>query len=157
MTASSPHTFVIGMMVHVPRLRASGVIERVGRETVTVRIGQVAMRIRAEEATATLPPSHATSQRCATKSKVKFVASSRASENAEETIDLHGMRVQMALDRTAEAIDRALIAGLGRVSLIHGLGTGKILQALERYLPTLTVVKAFKRDAANPGVTHVYL
>lgn len=71
-------------------------------------------------------------------------------------LDLHGLRVDDALARVDAAIDRALLDDVERLEVVHGLGTGRIRDALHRHLGSLTVVAAFRLDPANPGVTWVY-
>ena len=72
------------------------------------------------------------------------------------SVDLHGMRVDEALSEITRRIDRALLDGVEQMEVVHGLGTGKVREALHKYLRTLSVVKHFKIDERNPGATWVY-
>lgn len=72
------------------------------------------------------------------------------------SIDLHGMTVDDARNRVAGYISRAILAGLDRVEIIHGIGTGKLKAAVTRDLRSLSAVKAVKPHPTNPGVTVVY-
>ena len=56
-----------------------------------------------------------------------------------------------------ERLDRAILAGLDRVQIIHGFGSGKIKEALDGLLQRTSVVKAAKQDINTPGATWVYL
>lgn len=71
-------------------------------------------------------------------------------------VDLHGLTVEDALARVVEEIDRALRHGADRLEVMHGKGTGRIRKALHRQLAAIPVVKAFRLDPGNPGVTCVY-
>lgn len=71
-------------------------------------------------------------------------------------VDLHGLRVEEAIARTVDEIDRTLRRGADRLEIVHGKGAGRIRDALHRQLATMPVVKAFKLDPRNPGVTWVY-
>ena len=71
-------------------------------------------------------------------------------------VDLHGLRVDEALSRVDEEINRALLNDADRLEVVHGLGTGRIRDALHTHLATLGVVAAFRLDPRNPGVTWVY-
>jgi len=73
-----------------------------------------------------------------------------------ERVDLHGFKVVDALAEVEKRIDRAIIADLDRLEIVHGIGTGKLLDAIHKYLSKLTVVSSFKLDEVNPGVTWVY-
>ena len=73
-------------------------------------------------------------------------------------VDLHGLRVEEAIARVVDEIDRALLRGADRVEVVHGKGSGRVRDALHRHLASMSVVvAAFRLDPANPGVTWVYL
>jgi dsDNA-specific endonuclease/ATPase MutS2 len=42
------------------------------------------------------------------------------------------------------------------MEIVHGIGAGRIRQALHAYLKGLSVIDSFKVDDLNPGVTWVY-
>lgn len=71
-------------------------------------------------------------------------------------VDLHGLLVDEALARVASEIDRSLLRGADRVEVVHGKGTGRIRDALHRYLASMPVVAAFRLDPRNPGVTWIH-
>jgi DNA mismatch repair protein MutS2 len=73
-----------------------------------------------------------------------------------DKLDLHGMRVLEAMAAVERMIDRAIIADLDRLEIVHGVGTGRIMMALHKYLATLDVVSSYRLDEINPGVTWVY-
>ncbi len=75
---------------------------------------------------------------------------------ALETIDLHGFTVAAALAEVEMRIDRAIIADLERLQIVHGIGSGRLLEAIHKYLSNLSVVSSYKLDQVNPGVTWVY-
>jgi len=74
----------------------------------------------------------------------------------KKTLDLHGLRVREALSLVEEHIDKAVLADLDMIEIVHGKGSGKIMKALHEYLSTLGVVKNFVLDECNPGTTRVY-
>lgn len=71
-------------------------------------------------------------------------------------VDLHGLTVEDALARVVHEIDVALQRGADRLEVVHGKGSGRIRDALHRYLKTMAVVASFRLDPRNPGVTWVY-
>ncbi len=75
---------------------------------------------------------------------------------ALERVDLHGFTVVQALAEVEKRIDRAIIADLDRLEIVHGIGTGRLLDSIHKYLAKCSVVASFKVDAVNPGVTWVY-
>lgn len=73
-----------------------------------------------------------------------------------DSIDLHGLTVDDARNRVAGYISRAILAGLERVEIIHGIGTGRLKAAVTKDLKSLGAVKAVKPHPTNPGITVVY-
>jgi DNA mismatch repair protein MutS2 len=71
-------------------------------------------------------------------------------------VDLHGLRVEEALAKVMDEIDRALRRGADRLEVVHGKGSGRIRDALHKRLAQLSVVAAFRVDPHNSGVTLVY-
>lgn len=90
--------------------------------------------------------------------KKKKSPSSKRSPSSESgpSVDLHGMLVEEAMDVVSARVNQAIMGGADSLRVVHGKGSGKIKSALHRYLGTLGVVKRFKLDEKNPGVTWVY-
>jgi dsDNA-specific endonuclease/ATPase MutS2 len=72
-------------------------------------------------------------------------------------VDLHGLVVAEALERVMSAVDAAILAGHGRLRVIHGRSGGRLRGALHRRLHDLPSVRAFRLDPANAGATIVEL
>ena len=49
------------------------------------------------------------------------------------SLDLRGARVDEALDALARYLDDAVVAGMPQVTIIHGLGTGALRDAVRRH------------------------
>lgn len=116
-----------------------------------VRIDAVTMWCREEdlEADLTVP---------AKSRKTKTAGQTRRPALADEIappgrVDLHGLLVEEALARVASEIDRSLLRGADRVEVVHGKGSGRIRDALHRYLASMPIVAAFRLDPRNAGVT----
>lgn len=160
--------FAIGATVAVKTLgnRKGTVVASDGRGRYRVEIGGLTVSCREDDITATDAPK-ARSRKKPREMPSPPVAggTSRSRETGPSAqgggggirIDLHGMRVEEALTRVDEALDRALLAGAERLEIVHGRGTGRIRDALHRHLASLPVIAAFKLHPANPGVTLVYL
>ncbi len=72
-------------------------------------------------------------------------------------LDLHGMTVEEALDKVEYTLDRALLNQKTLLEIVHGLGTGKLKNAIHKYLENSDCIESFKLDESNPGRTLVYL
>lgn len=66
-------------------------------------------------------------------------------------LDLRGERFEDAIIRTEKYIDDALLANYGRVSIIHGVGTGALRQGIQNYLKKHKRVKSFRFGEAGEG------
>ncbi|QDP99686.1 endonuclease MutS2 [Lysinibacillus fusiformis] len=66
-------------------------------------------------------------------------------------LDLRGERFEDAILRTEKYIDDALLANYGRVSIIHGVGTGALRQGIQSYLKKHKRVKSFRFGEAGEG------
>jgi len=72
------------------------------------------------------------------------------------TLNIIGLRVDEALPLVDRLLDQAILQGAERVDIIHGVGTGRLKQAVREHLKQHAGVKAIHGDE-NPGVTLVDL
>ena len=151
-----------GAEVIVRALRRRGVVASVLSPGVyRVQVGAMTMTLREGELDAP-PPSK--------KKKRKQEPRARATGGPDVTgrdtaggvsalasVDLHGLTVDEARNKVAGHISRAILAGLDRVEIIHGIGTGRLKAAITRDLRAIGAVRAVKPHPANPGITVAYL
>lgn len=67
------------------------------------------------------------------------------------TLDLRGYRVEEALDETEVYLDKASLANLSPVYIIHGHGTGALKQAVRGFLSTSPYVAKFRPGEDTEG------
>ena len=75
-------------------------------------------------------------------------------------IDLRGVPIEEALARVDKFLDDATLEGLGRVRLVHGVGTGRLREAIRGFLVRHPQVETFSGAPGNeggPGATIVTL
>ena len=80
----------------------------------------------------------------------------RAAARVSPTIDLHGERVEAALERLAAYLDDALLAGLDTVVIVHGIGTGALRRAVRDALrehPRVHGFRGGRKDEGGEGAT----
>ena len=65
--------------------------------------------------------------------------------------DLHGLRVDEALDRLAYALDRAASAGRSSLAINHGRGTGTLRKVVREYLRDCPYISHFAGAAQQDG------
>jgi len=76
------------------------------------------------------------------------------------SLDLRGARVDEALDALGRYLDDAALAGLDRVTIIHGMGTGALRDAVRAEAashPLVREVRAGERGEGGDGATIVAL
>jgi DNA mismatch repair protein MutS2 len=146
---------LIGSEVVVrPLANKRGVIVEARDGRVRVRVEGVTIWCREEDLAA--PPEDRKTKRARQRRQDTVGADARDEAAPGGRVDLHGLRVEEAIARTVDEIDRTLRRGADRLEVVHGKGAGRIKGALHRHLASMPVVKAFKLDPRNPGVTWVY-
>ena len=68
-----------------------------------------------------------------------------------QDLDIRGMTGEEALPLVDKFIDDAVLAGLGRVDIIHGKGTGALRKKVTDFLATHPSVRAFRPGEWNEG------
>ncbi|HSO28295.1 MAG TPA: endonuclease MutS2 [Candidatus Sulfomarinibacteraceae bacterium] len=92
-------------------------------------------------------------------SNVDAIRLSRA-RTVPSSLDLRGARVEEALDALERYLDDGSLAGLERVTVIHGLGTGALRDAVRSAAaahPLVKTVRAGERGEGGDGATIVTL
>lgn len=80
--------------------------------------------------------------------------------DTESVMDVRGKMADEALDLLVSTLDRATLAGMPTVRIIHGHGTGRLKTVLREYLKDSPYVSAFRageRAEGGDGVTIVEL
>ncbi|MFH1537380.1 MAG: Smr/MutS family protein [bacterium] len=83
-----------------------------------------------------------------------------AMEESTGEIDLHGLRVKEALEVLEKKIETLHLAGADRLRVVHGIGTGALMKAVQEYLGEHVLVKRFEPGMVTEGgigVTVAYL
>ena len=74
-----------------------------------------------------------------------------STENEERELKLIGLRAEEAIDMLEPFLNHAALSGMGEVRIIHGLGTGKLRQAVREYLSQSRLVESFRPGEAHEG------
>ena len=83
--------------------------------------------------------------------RAKSVGGAADLETDADRCDLHGLRVDEALDRLAYALDRAASAGRSSLAISHGRGTGTLRKVVREYLRDCPYIAHFSAAAQQDG------
>ncbi len=83
--------------------------------------------------------------------KVKSSHTLPIMNQVKREIDLRGMYSEAAISEVDKFIDTAILAGIHRVDIIHGKGTGALRKKIAEYLKTNSYVKSFRLGEWNEG------
>jgi len=72
-------------------------------------------------------------------------------EKIDIKLDLHGLRLEEALEKTEEYLNKAALAGLEEVWIYHGMGKGILAKGITELLKNHPLVKEFKDAPSHMG------
>lgn len=133
----------VGQTVYVERLHQQGtVVEKTGNKEWMVQLGMMKVKLPASD----LTPIKDSETPQTSGTKVQAHTASTSSE-----LDVRGERVEEAVYHLENYIDQALLANLSQVTIIHGMGTGVVRQAVQERLCTHPRVATYHDAPANQG------
>jgi DNA mismatch repair protein MutS2 len=143
----------IGDRVRVASLKSEGVVIKIQKAKGLAQVDLKGMMVQTPLDDLTRADSPAEVQR-----PVKVTYSQP--ESLPHEINLLGMTVDEALPEIEKSLDQALVGGVKQFSIIHGIGTGRLRQAVRGYLsqePRVKEIHGAKPQAGGEGVTLVEL
>ncbi len=145
----------LGSKVRVRSLDTEGVVRSLAEDSAEVQIGVLRVRAKLTELILVGGEAESGEQRAVSDvRRPKSSANMHSSPGVE--LDLRGQRADEALDLLQNYLERAYLARLPYVRIIHGKGTGKlrkvVREALQRY-PQVTSFEAGKHNEGGEGVT----
>lgn len=136
--------FVIGDSVYVPGLNQYGQVVGIGNDLV-VQMGSFRMNLQPDQVD--LQPRQPASAKPTEHTSV--VIPDADSPGME--VHLRGMRAEDALETLEKYLDRAMLAGLPYVRVVHGKGTGVLRKVAREYLQSSPLVTSYETAEANDG------
>ena len=129
-------------------------VNSLGREgrvaSITFEGGKVVVDVQGMTVKTTLDDLAATNRKSRRKTKGPRVFFHTA-DSAPTEINLLGLTVDEALPEVEKSLDQALVGGVSHFYIIHGIGTGRLRQAVRGYLKSDARVKDFHRGAPRAG------
>lgn len=71
--------------------------------------------------------------------------------SAADVLDIHGLAVEEATSEVERFIDRAFVAGVRRVRIVHGKGTGRLRRAVWQVIGRIEYVEGFRYADPHEG------
>ncbi len=151
-----------GDMVKLKSLGRTGTIKRrVDDHTFEVEIGAMKMKIPREDIAEVVGRAGENPLQAARSRKgISIQVAQDEDESAPSEINVIGENVEEATRRVEKFVDRAFLAGLPRVRVVHGSGMGILRKALRQYLqhhPHVTAVTEPPQSEGGAGATVVEL
>jgi DNA mismatch repair protein MutS2 len=151
-----------GDIVKLKSLGRTGVIKRrVDDHSFEVEIGAMKMKVARQDIAEVVSRAGETPLEAARSRKgVSVQVAQDEDESAPTEINVIGENVEEATRRVEKFVDRAFLAGLPRVRIVHGSGMGILRKALRQYLqrhPHVTGVTEPPQNEGGAGATVVEL
>lgn len=147
----------VGDRVHVSALGKGVVMEVRNGGRYLVEIKGHAFEVKANQILPMAPEAKKRRPTAPLPSPTVSPARATSPEGFPSSIDLHGKTVEEAVEALDTFLNDALLAGLAEIQVIHGRSGGRVKAAVHARLRALSVVRAFRVDERNAGVTIVTL
>jgi DNA mismatch repair protein MutS2 len=149
-----------GDQVRIKSLNKIAVVQReIEKDLFEVAIGPIKMRVKRDECSAPSPLGEESSAgkrpdplAAARKQKnVHVTVSSESTDNMRTEINLIGRSIDEATGELEKYLDRAFLAGLPRIRIIHGHGAGILRRGVRDFLKSHPHVATFAEAPQNEG------
>jgi DNA mismatch repair protein MutS2 len=138
-------------------LGTEGVLSSIDGEEAEVQAGALRLRVRLEELKRKSEEQEPSDEKGTTSNKVRQVVDNSSTRHAYLVsspgmeLDLRGQRAEDALDMLDRYLEKAYMAGLPFVRIIHGKGTGKLRQEVRAVLKDHPQVTSFEEGGPKEG------
>jgi DNA mismatch repair protein MutS2 len=146
-----------GDKVILRKLGTAGVISSIDGDEAEVQAGTLRMRVPLEELKRKAEETETSDEKPATSKKVTSVIENSSIRQTKlptspgMELDLRGQRAEDALEMLDRYLEKASMAGLPFVRIIHGKGTGKLRQEVRAALRDHPQVASFEEGGAKEG------
>lgn len=143
-------TFNKGDYVYIKPYQQDGFIKEVKKDHYVVSFGQFELTFKASDLVKSTPPKQVKEP----VKKSKFTGPTPAKDASME-LDLRGFKYEDVKPALDQAIDRAMLANLPSIRIIHGFGTGAVRKAVLEYIKHSPYIKSHRFGGAGEGLNGV--
>jgi DNA mismatch repair protein MutS2 len=140
----------LGSKVYLRTLGTEGVVTALAEEEAEIQVGMLRVRARLTDLELRSPGELA-QEKLKPKKSERGKTTAPQAESPGIELDLRGQRADDALDALDSYMERAYLAGLPWVRIIHGKGTGKLRDVVRETLSQHPHVKSFERGKDREG------
>ena len=144
-----PSQLPVGTRVYCPKLGQEGEVVSQKGSRVDVKLGALKMTFGRDELEV-FKNQGLTAERPATPT-IKERVPSAGADTFEPRLNLRGQRVDVALFELDQYLDRAARAGVDKVELVHGKGTGALRIAIQQHLKGHRQIESFRDGGHGEG------
>jgi len=138
----------VGDFVYIKSYDRTGQITSINKNKYEVQVGQFTMSFSKKDLKLTKPPVD-------NSKKYKKPQGSTPAKYAKLELDLRGYRYEEVKDAIDIFIDKAFMANMSIVYIIHGFGTGAVRNAVQAYLKKSPYVKSWRYGGEGEGLNGV--
>jgi len=149
----------LGEKVHLRSIDQDGVVTAIGEEEIEVQVGRLRIRARNSDVVRNGVDESPQEEKPRKERSGRITLPSRVESPGVE-LDIRGQRVDEGLDALDRYLEKAYLAGLPFVRIIHGKGTGRLRESVRQALGSSPHVKDFEtggRTEGGEGVTVAHL
>jgi DNA mismatch repair protein MutS2 len=147
-----PRHVVPGDSVRLRSLGKDGIVQRqIDDKTFEVTVGLMKMRVNRDEIAAVVKHAVGSPLQAARARQGISVTAADPDENLSWEINVIGRTADEARDEVGKFLDKAFLAGLPRVRIIHGTGMGVLRRTLRAYLEKHPQVAGVSEPGQNEG------
>jgi DNA mismatch repair protein MutS2 len=140
----------LGEKVHLHSIDQDGVVTSIGEEEVEVQIGMLRIRARRSDVLRKGEPDTPAESKPANNKQGKITLP-QAHQSPGVELDIRGYRVDEGLDVLDRYLEKAYLAGLPYVRIIHGKGTGRLRESVREALGSSPHVARFESGSQAEG------
>lgn len=149
-----PRPLQVGDAVRLADIDKEAAVLAIDGDTAEVQIGVIRTRTPLSNLRLIVQEKSQKTAKKPTRGGVSTLAD-RMTRSAATDLDLRGMTVEEAILEIDRFLDNAVLAGLERVTLIHGKGTGALRTGVQSHLRSHRQVKAYRLGVYGEGETGV--
>lgn len=127
-------TLELGDIVYVAKIAQNGTILRIKGKELELQIGSMKMNVAVSDCRFVEKSKTSSTIVTSSQEKRQTAAFLQKAASVQQELDIRGMMVNEAEGIVGKFLDDAVIAGLERVLVIHGKGTGALRKGIQDYL-----------------------